>query len=754
MKLQITSKLFLCILAIFPLTSCFAITSEADIEDMLVEFYNEYLPCVDFKTTIDYPTQHSPDYYLAWSGLVISVCGDVALILSGGGTELIVKMVEGADAAYKAVKISKILCEAYKQKSLPGGEAIEFVVVNGGIYAIEKAVGSKIPLVRIGYNTVKLFTIASKDREYFAEKIREQKNIMKFAVSTVPAAVAIKKAISELPPSAKKKEYEEILNSMLNRAAEVATYRQIIQKQVMDKNPGTLLAYNINHYIDQFVNPGLGGKYTIDYSIVQLVNSYIEGKFSKKVFINGIKNYIAEKMVKYDPVTGRKMPVDKDDVEKIFGLVSLEQIEDLHDKMNKYGGANTCYRRINNFHELDNYIDEFYRIRVKVMLETKVDSLIPRIVKGSAPNQGTVVPNNIPKPSLNIYSESSILFLLDVSGSMGQKLKNDPNQTRIDAAKTALVEVVDELAKDQNTEFGVLAFGTEGCNTEFITKFTHNAEIVRQTIAPLKPRGATPIEKAIREGANILRNRTNAGRLVLILISDGQETCGGDPVKAAAECCGGGRQPDYEEKKIVDILQFIKLAYADNRNKFIEFAVIAFDADSISRGQLRKIAEAGNGKFVEASNVEELIGAITGTVRSSFVSHGDNSIWYLILMIIFAGIVVVGIKAIKMKSFLSSPNKFWGIITIKNNLGSSSLKLYKRKIIIGRASDCDIVIDDPYISKKHAQIQFKDGVAYIIDLGSKNGTFVDNRRISSQPLSSGATIKIGETKIKFQFKQN
>ncbi|MHA1651799.1 MAG: FHA domain-containing protein [Candidatus Helarchaeota archaeon] len=356
--------------------------------------------------------------------------------------------------------------------------------------------------------------------------------------------------------------------------------------------------------------------------------------------------------------------------------------------------------------------------------------------------------------NMTFSPKNYVLFLLDVSGSMGQKLKNDPNQTRIDAAKTALVEVVDELAKDQNTEFGVLAFGTEGCNTEFITKFTHNAEIVRQTIAPLKPRGATPIEKAIREGANILRNRTNAGRLVLILISDGQETCGGDPVKAAAECCGGGRQPDYEEKKIVDILQFIKLAYADNRNKFIEFAVIAFDADSISRGQLRKIAEAGNGKFVEASNVEELIGAITGTVRSSFVSHGDNSIWYLILMIIFAGIVVVGIKAIKMKSFLSSPNKFWGIITIKNNLGSSSLKLYKRKIIIGRASDCDIVIDDPYISKKHAQIQFKDGVAYIIDLGSKNGTFVDNRRISSQPLSSGATIKIGETKIKFQFKQN
>lgn len=65
---------------------------------------------------------------------------------------------------------------------------------------------------------------------------------------------------------------------------------------------------------------------------------------------------------------------------------------------------------------------------------------------------------------------------------------------------------------------------------------------------------------------------------------------------------------------------------------------------------------------------------------------------------------------------------------------------------VGRAGKSDITVQDPFISSEHARFHMKDGVFFIEDLGSKNGTFVNGERLSSQavPLKNGDRIYIGQ----------
>ena len=62
--------------------------------------------------------------------------------------------------------------------------------------------------------------------------------------------------------------------------------------------------------------------------------------------------------------------------------------------------------------------------------------------------------------------------------------------------------------------------------------------------------------------------------------------------------------------------------------------------------------------------------------------------------------------------------------------------------LIGRSPDCDIVLDTPSVSRKHAFIEKIDDVYYIKDLASRNGTFVNNKHIEKTELHNGDLIQI------------
>ena len=72
------------------------------------------------------------------------------------------------------------------------------------------------------------------------------------------------------------------------------------------------------------------------------------------------------------------------------------------------------------------------------------------------------------------------------------------------------------------------------------------------------------------------------------------------------------------------------------------------------------------------------------------------------------------------------------------------------RLVVGRSSDCDIVVHDLNASRTHAELRFEpQGVWVLSDLGSTNGTRVNGMAIVSQALRPGDHITIGTTDFAF-----
>ena len=70
-------------------------------------------------------------------------------------------------------------------------------------------------------------------------------------------------------------------------------------------------------------------------------------------------------------------------------------------------------------------------------------------------------------------------------------------------------------------------------------------------------------------------------------------------------------------------------------------------------------------------------------------------------------------------------------------------------ILIGRSKLCDIHIDSPAVSRHHALINYSAEGAILVDLGSKNGTYVDGYRINQHSLMAGETVAVGDCRIEY-----
>jgi hypothetical protein len=69
---------------------------------------------------------------------------------------------------------------------------------------------------------------------------------------------------------------------------------------------------------------------------------------------------------------------------------------------------------------------------------------------------------------------------------------------------------------------------------------------------------------------------------------------------------------------------------------------------------------------------------------------------------------------------------------------------------IGRASDNDVIVDDPMVSRHHCQLKLQHGAYGFTDLGSRNGSTVNGQPVSQVALGPGDVIRIGDTEIEFQ----
>ena len=76
-----------------------------------------------------------------------------------------------------------------------------------------------------------------------------------------------------------------------------------------------------------------------------------------------------------------------------------------------------------------------------------------------------------------------------------------------------------------------------------------------------------------------------------------------------------------------------------------------------------------------------------------------------------------------------------------------------KPVVIGRAIECDLTVLRSYISRNHAELKIEDGVLWVNDLGSSNGTLVNGVRISgSHPLSHGDELRFKD--VVFQVRED
>ncbi len=126
-----------------------------------------------------------------------------------------------------------------------------------------------------------------------------------------------------------------------------------------------------------------------------------------------------------------------------------------------------------------------------------------------------------------------ILFLLDASSSM---LNPWEGKTKMDVARSVIAEIADSLPSGTSVQTALRVYGHQSLNTDNdcndtkleIPFASDNAAAIRDRLNAIRPKGITPLALSLEKSADDFPYDANARNIVL-LVTDGEESCGGDP---------------------------------------------------------------------------------------------------------------------------------------------------------------------------------------------------------------------------------
>lgn len=91
------------------------------------------------------------------------------------------------------------------------------------------------------------------------------------------------------------------------------------------------------------------------------------------------------------------------------------------------------------------------------------------------------------------------------------------------------------------------------------------------------------------------------------------------------------------------------------------------------------------------------------------------------------------------------------LVVTAGGLAGTRISLDGRPILIGRADDSTLVLDDDYASTRHARLGMQGGDWFLEDLGSTNGTYLDRAKVTGPTrVPLGIPIRIGKTVIELR----
>jgi hypothetical protein len=179
-------------------------------------------------------------------------------------------------------------------------------------------------------------------------------------------------------------------------------------------------------------------------------------------------------------------------------------------------------------------------------------------------------------------ADRSVLLILDASGSMNARLPN--GETRIAVAQRAIKGVAGFVPAE--AQLSLRMYGAQSPSSRKNCQDTHlavpfgaasaNGSAITTNVDGAKAQGYTPIGYSLGQAANDFP--AEAKERVIVLVSDGKETCQGDPVVAAKALAAKG----------------------------ITVHTVGFVVDTAARGQLQAIARATGGSYFDAPVGPEL----------------------------------------------------------------------------------------------------------------------------------------------------
>ena len=91
------------------------------------------------------------------------------------------------------------------------------------------------------------------------------------------------------------------------------------------------------------------------------------------------------------------------------------------------------------------------------------------------------------------------------------------------------------------------------------------------------------------------------------------------------------------------------------------------------------------------------------------------------------------------------------LVVTAGPLTGTKITLGEQPILIGRADDSTLVLTDDFASSRHARLTNRGGQWYVEDLGSTNGTYLDQQRVQGPMLvQPGQVIRIGQTALELR----
>jgi pSer/pThr/pTyr-binding forkhead associated (FHA) protein len=82
------------------------------------------------------------------------------------------------------------------------------------------------------------------------------------------------------------------------------------------------------------------------------------------------------------------------------------------------------------------------------------------------------------------------------------------------------------------------------------------------------------------------------------------------------------------------------------------------------------------------------------------------------------------------------------------------IDVVKDQTVVGRDPSCEIVVADGSVSRRHARLERRGGIWWVVDQGSANGTYLNSLRVAEQALKNGQELRFGALAFRVDLKED